>query len=157
MKPYTAFTNAKIILRDEIVDGTLLVGDGRIKEVVSGTTARPAEDLEGDYLIPGLVELHTDHLEGHYHPRPGVAWNAASAVIAHDAQVAAAGITTVFDALRAGTFDPGDLSARHAETLTKAITATQLAGHLRAEHFIHLRCELPCPVRRTTASESGDA
>ena len=67
---------------------------------------------KGDYLIPGLVELHTDHLEQHYHPRPGVTWPAISAVMAHDAQIAASGITTVYDALRAGTFDPGR-SLRH--------------------------------------------
>ena len=28
------------------------------------------EDLAGDLLLPGLVELHTDHLEAHYVPRP---------------------------------------------------------------------------------------
>lgn len=153
----TVFTNAQIVLPDEVVNGTLIVRDGRIFEVLEGQTATPAEDLEGDYLIPGLVELHTDHLENHYHPRPGVAWPAVSAVIAHDAQIAAAGITTVFDALRAGTFDPGDLSARHAETLTKAITAAQAAGHLRAEHFIHLRCELPCPDTAESAELTAAA
>ena len=153
----TVFTNAQIVLPDEVVNGTLIVRDGRIFEVLEGQTATPAEDLEGDFLIPGLVELHTDHLENHYHPRPGVAWPAVSAVIAHDAQIAAAGITTVFDALRAGTFDPGDLSARHAETLTKAITAAQTSGHLRAEHFIHLRCELPCPDTAESAELTAAA
>ncbi len=151
------FTNAQIVLPDEVVNGTLIVREGRIVEVLEGPTAVPAEDLEGDFLIPGLVELHTDHLENHYHPRPGVAWPAISAVIAHDAQIAAAGITTVFDALRAGTFDPGDLSARHAEALTKAITAAQTAGHLRAEHFIHLRCELPCPDTAESAELTAAA
>ena len=57
-------------------------------------------DLEGDYLLPGLVELHTDHLEAHYMPRPRVTWHAGSAVLAYDAQIAAAGITTVFDSFR---------------------------------------------------------
>ena len=153
----TVFTNTQIVLFDKVVNGTLIVRDERIFEVLEGQTATPAEDLDGDYLIPGLVELHTDHLESHYHPRPGVAWPAVSAVIAHDAQIAAAGITTVFDALRAGTFDPGDLSARHAETLTKAITAAQTAGHLRAEHFIHLRCELPCPDTAESAELTAAA
>ena len=102
------------------------------------------EDLDGDYLIPGLVELHTDHLESHFMPRPGVEWPPHYAVIAHDAQIAAAGITTVFDALRAGSFDPGDLSARQGEKLAFAIHAAQENDHLRAEHFIHIRCELPC-------------
>ena len=139
------FTNARVVLPDEVVDGTVIVRDGRIAEILDGRiAAQPAEDLEGDFLVPGLVELHTDHLESHYHPRPGVAWPAIPAVMAHDAQIAAAGITTVFDALRAGTFEPGDLSAQHARALSSAIAGAQNMGQLRAQHFIHLRCELPC-------------
>jgi alpha-D-ribose 1-methylphosphonate 5-triphosphate diphosphatase len=153
----TVFTNARIVLQDEVVAGTLVVCDGSIVEIMEGNVVSPAEDLDGDYLIPGLVELHTDHLESHYHPRPGVAWPAVPAVIAHDAQIAAAGITTVFDALRAGTFDPGDLSAHHARALSGAISAAQQAGQLRAQHFIHLRCELPCPDTAESAASTADA
>ena len=103
-------SNARIVLADEVIDGSLAIENGTIAAIDSGPSTR-FDDVEGDYLIPGLVELHTDHLESHFHPRPGVEWPAASAVISHDAQIAAAGITTVFDALRAGSFDPGDLSA----------------------------------------------
>jgi alpha-D-ribose 1-methylphosphonate 5-triphosphate diphosphatase len=136
-------SNAKLVLADEVVRGSLAVEHGEIIAIDSGPSAK-FDDLDGDYLIPGLVELHTDHLESHFHPRPGVEWPAVSAVISHDAQIAAAGITTVFDALRAGSFDPGDLSARSGEHLASAIHSAQADGHLRAEHFIHLRCELPC-------------
>lgn len=153
----TIFTNARIVLPDEVVEGTLVVRDGRIFEVIEGEVDSADEDLGGDYLIPGLVELHTDHLENHYHPRPGVAWPPVPAVMAHDAQVVAAGITTVFDALRAGTFDPGDLSAHHARALAAAINEAQTAGHLRAEHFIHLRCELPCPDTAESAAMTAEA
>lgn len=137
-------SNCKLVLHDEVVNGSLVIEDGLIKQIDQGDVHSAHEDLDGDYLIPGLVELHTDHLEGHFHPRPGVDWPAVSAVIAHDAQIAASGITTVFDALRAGAFDPEDLSAHEGENLARAITAAQDAGHLRAEHFIHIRCELPC-------------
>ncbi|MFN0191963.1 MAG: alpha-D-ribose 1-methylphosphonate 5-triphosphate diphosphatase [Aestuariivirga sp.] len=139
----SVLANAHIVLADEIIFGSIRINDGRIDAISSGA-ARAADDLEGDYLIPGLVELHTDHLESHYHPRPGVEWPAEPAVIAHDAQIAATGITTVFDALRAGSFDPGDVSAGNGEKLCAAIHAVQAAGSLRAEHHIHLRCELPC-------------
>lgn len=153
----TVFTNARIVTADEVVDGTLIVRNGEVAEIVEGGTSAPAEDFEGDYLVPGLVELHTDHLENHYHPRPGVNWPAIPAVIAHDAQIAAAGITTVFDALRAGTFDPGDLSAQHAGILATAIVEAQRLGQLRAEHFIHLRCELPCPDTAESAQMTAAA
>jgi alpha-D-ribose 1-methylphosphonate 5-triphosphate diphosphatase len=152
------FTNARVVLPEDVVDGTVVVQDGRIIEIIDGHVASaPAEDLEGDFLIPGLVELHTDHLESHYHPRPGVAWPAIPAVMAHDAQIAAAGITTVFDALRAGTFEPGDLSAQHAKALSHAIFEAQRTGRLRAEHFIHLRCELPCPDTALSAELTAEA
>src|SRR3546814_18066046 len=62
--------------------------------------------LEGDYLMPGLIELHTDNLEKYMNPRPGVDWPSESAVLAHDAQIVSAGITTVFDALAIGEVNP---------------------------------------------------
>ena len=153
----TLFTNARILLPDEIVEGTVIVRDGKVFEVVQGKVAASAEDMDSDYLIPGLVELHTDHLESHYLPRPGVAWPAIPAVMAHDAQIAAAGITTVFDALRAGAFEPGDRSAREAMSLCAAIFEAQDSGRLRAQHFIHLRCELPCADTAESAEMTAKA
>ena len=138
----TAFTNVRIVLADEIVDGSVLVRDGMIVAIEPGGS-RNGEDMEGDYLIPGLVELHTDHLENHYRPRPGVFWDPMAALHAHDAQIACSGITTVFDAVRIGSdVDLPDMLA-HAEKLVSAVRAGGQAGWMRAEHFIHLRCELP--------------
>ena len=59
--------------------------------------------------MPGFVELHTDALEAHYKPRPRVRWSPDAAVQQHDAQVAASGITTVFDALRVGLDQENDM------------------------------------------------
>ena len=102
-------------------------------------------DLDGDWLLPGFVELHTDNLEKHYAPRPGVRWPARSAVIAHDAQIAAAGITTVFDAVAVGdVFVKGDRVAGLRD-MFEAIAAAQPADLLRAEHHVHLRCEISYP------------
>ena len=153
----TLFTNARVMLADAILNGTVVVREGKVLEVIEGRIAAPAEDIDGDYLIPGLVELHTDHLESHYLPRPGVAWPAIPAVMAHDAQIAAAGITTVFDALRAGSFEPGDRSARESTSLSAAIFTAQNSGRLRAEHFIHLRCELPCADTAESAEMTAQA
>lgn len=135
------FRNAKVVLPGEIITGSVVVRDGVIADV--GSDTQWGEDLGGDYLIPGLIELHTDHLETHYRPRPGVFWDALSALHAHDVQIAGSGITTVFDAVRIGS-DP-DLPdmGQHVEKLTGAIDAGREGGWLRAEHFVHLRCELP--------------
>ena len=138
----TAFRNGRIVLKDEIVVGSVSVANGVISAIDSGAGA-VGEDLEGDYLIAGLVELHTDHLENHYRPRPGVFWDPLAALHAHDTQIAGSGITTVFDAVRIGSDqDLPDMGVHIAELLG-AIGEGRAAGWLRAEHFIHLRCELP--------------
>lgn len=137
------FSNARIVLDDAVMEGSLLVRDGRIAEI--GGASAMGEDFEGDYLIPGLVELHTDHIENHFAPRPKVRWNPVAAVQAHDAQVAASGITTVFDALRVGTDEQADMGPEDMLTLAGAIREGRAKDRLRADHFIHLRCEVSAP------------
>ena len=136
--------NARIVTRDEEFTGVVRIENGQIAEVDRGTTqAAEAQDWEGDYLLPGLVELHTDNLEKHLAPRPGVLWNVDAAFVIHDAQVAAAGITTVFDALAIGS--RVDVGLRGRETQRNAAAALERLssqGLLRADHFLHLRCEV---------------
>lgn len=136
-------SNARLVLRDRVLAGSVRVTDGLISSVESGETVS-GEDLHGDYLIPGLVELHTDHLETHYSPRPGVRWNAISAIQSHDAQVAAAGITTVLDCLRMGT-DDADYEAGEMLALAGYLQRAEDQNRLRAEHLLHLRCEVSSP------------
>jgi alpha-D-ribose 1-methylphosphonate 5-triphosphate diphosphatase len=139
--------NARIVTRDEEFVGVVRVEGGLIAEVAPGNTAAPdAEDWGGDYLLPGMVELHTDNIEKHLAPRPGVMWNHEAAILVHDAQVAAAGITTVFDALGIGSRP--DVGVRGEEIQTKCAASIQRfasRGLLRAEHFLHLRCEVATP------------
>ena len=141
----TVFRNARMVLPHEIVVGSVKVEDGAIAAIDAGIS-RVGEDLDGDYLVPGLIELHTDQLESHYRPRPGVYWNALAALQAHDVQIAGSGITTVFDAVRIGSDPetPGGM-ARHVQVLVDAIGTGMADGRLKADHLIHLRCELPTP------------
>ncbi len=138
------FKNARLVLPDSVEDGSLATADGLISDI-GGASGVAGHDCEGDFLLPGLVELHTDHLEVHYAPRPKVRWNPVSAVQAHDAQIACAGITTVFDALRVGMDEDADLRAEDMRELADAIETGKNEGRLRADHFIHLRCEVSAP------------
>ncbi|THV22300.1 alpha-D-ribose 1-methylphosphonate 5-triphosphate diphosphatase [Peteryoungia ipomoeae] len=135
------FTNARIVLEDRILDGSVVIRDGKIAEIAEGSSAA-GEDFGGDFLIPGLIELHTDHLESHYSPRPGVRWHMTSAIQAHDAQVTTSGITTVFDCLRMGSDEDGGFDRGEMRALADAIQAAERDDRLRAEHLIHLRCEV---------------
>lgn len=141
MPTETAFKNARIVLEDSIVEGSVLIRDGVIASVDEGHSSA-GEDFGGDYLLPGLVELHTDHLEAHYSPRPGVRWNPVAAIQAHDAQIAGSGITTVFDCLRMGSDEAEGFRDGEMRTLADALEEAQREGRLRAEHRIHLRCEV---------------
>lgn len=138
--------NARLVLARETVAGSVAVDDGRIAAVDHGTSAVPAAiDVEGDYLLPGLVELHTDNFERHLMPRPKVRWPEFQALVAHDAEIAAAGITTVYDALGVGDADGAALRGQDMRGIVASLQRTAEAGILRAEHRLHIRCEIPAP------------
>jgi len=139
-------SNARLVLADQVIHGSLLIRDGLISDISAGASSLPqAQDLGGDLLLPGLVELHTDNLEKHMSPRPGVDWPSASAVLTHDAQIVAAGITTVFDALSIGDINPKGKRMQQLGVMLEAIAAAEAAGQTRAEHRLHLRCEVSHP------------
>jgi len=144
MTAESVFTNGRIVLSDEVLDhGTVHLRDGLIAAVDSSKSHLPAAiDLQGDTLIPGLVELHTDHIEQHYAPRPRVRWNPVAAVAAHDVQIAGSGITTVLDAIRVGTDYDSRMNTGDSRALVAALEEARRHDRLRADHFIHLRCEV---------------
>jgi alpha-D-ribose 1-methylphosphonate 5-triphosphate diphosphatase len=145
-------TNARIVLADEVIPcGCVTVADGRIVAIAEGGDAArgnfdQVEDLAGDLLLPGLVELHTDHLEAHYVPRPKVHWDPVAAVVSYDGQLATSGITTVLDSLRVWREEGAEDIDGQAGILANAIATARDAELLRIEHFLHLRCEVPMPL-----------
>ena len=136
------FTNARIVREAEVVSGTLVVRGGSIHDISGGSTRAEGVDCDGDLLIPGLVELHTDNLERHIEPRPGVDWPRQAALIAHDRELAGAGITTVFDAMRVGSSTDGRDYRAYARGLATDLLALRGHGALRISHHIHLRAEI---------------
>ena len=144
--PELSLANARLVLVDEVVTGSLQVRQGRIAAVDTGTAVPlGALDLAGDYLLPGLVEIHTDNFERHLMPRPKVNWPELPALLAHDAEIAAAGITTVFDALGVGEADTDSLRGSAWTGVVDTLQRCMDRGLLRADHHFHVRCELPAP------------
>lgn len=140
--PSMTLTNARIVLADDVIHGSLRIDDGKIVEISDDPTVT-GTDLAGDYLMPGIVELHTDQVESHFQPRPQRFWDPISAVIAHDAQMSASGMTTVLDALRIGSGPTdGNRMAANARLLIDAVIHATESNLLRADHFVHLRCEV---------------
>jgi alpha-D-ribose 1-methylphosphonate 5-triphosphate diphosphatase len=138
--------NAHVVTESEAFVGCVVVEGGTIRSVERGSTAvQGAEDWEGDWLMPGLVELHTDNLEKHLVPRPGVLWNATSATVTHDAQCAATGITTVLDSVVIGDMDQGGARSQTQHSSIEALHSCRTRGLMRVEHLLHLRCEVSAP------------
>jgi alpha-D-ribose 1-methylphosphonate 5-triphosphate diphosphatase len=141
----TILANAMLVLPNEVIHGAIRVQDGQIAAIdAGGTIPQGAIDCEGDLLMPGLIELHTDNLERHIEPRPRVNWPHASAIIAHDAELASVGITTVFDALRVGSVVSNKKAnyGEYARLLADEILELRAKGALRISHFLHLRAEV---------------
>ena len=137
-------TNATVVLPDGVIDATVAVQDGRIADVQAGRSSiASALDLDGDFLMAGLVDLHTDNLERQVQPRQNARWPSRAALVAHDAQCVAAGVTTVFDALCVGNAGFDDDRPRTCAEGVADLDALAPTGLLKAEHFLHLRCELP--------------
>lgn len=143
----TTFINARIVTPDGTRTGALTIEDGRIAEVAA--TAAPADaahDLDGAYLIPGIVDLHTDHVERHTHPRTGVLWPALPALLAYDAVIISGGTTTVFDSLSVGASMQKQERRDLFRPLVAAMDAARAANLFRADHLLHLRCEISDPA-----------
>ena len=144
----TILTNARLILEDEVVTGTIAFDESGIRSVDQGRSSLPeAIDVQGDYVAPGLVEMHTDNMEKHFMPRPKVFWpNGLAAALVHDAQMAAAGVTTVYDAICAGTpFSAKDYRKDIFADVMNALRLGSAEGVFRIDHRIHMRCELTSP------------
>lgn len=136
--------NVKLVLENEVVHGSLEMQDGEIRAFAeSQSHLSEAMDGEGGWLLPGLIELHTDNLDKFFTPRPKVDWPAHSAMSSHDALMVASGITTVLDAVAIGDVRDGGDRLENLEKMINAIEETQKRGVNRAEHRLHLRCELP--------------
>lgn len=136
--------NVKLVLDDQVVEGSLEMQNGVISAFADSRSQLPqALDAQGGWLLPGFIELHTDNLDKFFTPRPKVDWPAHSAMSSHDALMVASGITTVLDAVAVGDVRDGGHRLDNLQKMIDAIVNSQNAGLNRAEHRLHLRCELP--------------
>ena len=136
-------TNVNLVLENEVVRGSVELRDGVIANMSDSTSQLPgAFDGENGFLMPGLIELHTDNLEKYFTPRPKVNWPPLSAMSAHDTQLIGSGITTVLDAVALGDYRDGNRQ-ENLDQFINTVAESQKRGLTRAEHRIHLRCEVP--------------
>lgn len=136
-------SNARIVTPDGLFEGSLAIEDGRISGL---TQASDGRDLGGAFLIPGIIDLHTDHVERHTHPRVGVIWPSLPALLAHDAVIISGGTTTVYDSLSVGAAMQKPERRELFEPLVASLREAIAKDLFRAEHLLHLRCEISDPA-----------
>lgn len=144
MSANLCLANAQLVLSDRTALGSITIEAGVISEITEGDSIPSgALDCGGDLVLPGLVELHTDNVERHIEPRPEVDWPHLPALLAHDAELASTGITTVFDAMRVGSIHSGKgRYIDYARKLADELLSARAAGMFKISHFLHLRAEI---------------
>lgn len=146
MQDTLVITNAQVVMPYATVRGSVHIRDGVIQEIATSTSSVPsALDFGGDFLLPGMIDVHTDNLERHLLPRNNADWPVMAALIAHDAQLATAGITTVLDSMCIGTMGAGVRSFEKVEEAIRLTGKQESREIFRVEHLLHLRAELSSP------------
>lgn len=133
--------NARLVLPDRVVDGGLVVEDGRITDILEGGYITEGQDLNGQWLIPGLIDIHTDYFEKELHPRPSAAFPVELAFHMMDTRALSSGLTTVLGAVRISEDQKGKSQhpLRADCGLGLAREYDRLASMSSARHLMHIR------------------
>ncbi|MEW8431941.1 MAG: alpha-D-ribose 1-methylphosphonate 5-triphosphate diphosphatase, partial [gamma proteobacterium symbiont of Ctena orbiculata] len=138
----TCLTHARVVLFDEIVpDTAVLIEDGVIAAIDPLSTAgSEVIDLQGKWLLPGMVDLHCDALEKEVEPRPNVHFPLTFACAQADKRNAAAGITTVYHALSFAHDELGVRNNHFAAEIARAVHHWH--PHGLVDNRVHCRYEI---------------
>lgn len=147
MSPATLFRNARLILPERVMTGAdLLVREGRIAAIGEHLVSSPDTveiDARGLYLMPGMIDLHTDSLEKEICPRPGANFPIDVALVEFDRKLAGIGITTVYHSMHYGyQADATHRMPVSPEELVRAIRAYGRSEQALTRTRFHLRFEI---------------
>ncbi|MBT2971479.1 MAG: alpha-D-ribose 1-methylphosphonate 5-triphosphate diphosphatase [gamma proteobacterium symbiont of Ctena orbiculata] len=138
----TCLTHARVVLFDEIAyDASVLIEDGVITAIDPLSSAgSEVIDLQGKWLLPGMVDLHCDALEKEVEPRPNVHFPLTFACAQADKRNAAAGITTVYHALSFAHDELGVRNSHFAAEIARAVHDWH--PHGLVDNRVHCRYEI---------------
>ena len=136
--------NARVVLPDRVVrEADLRVRGGTVVELTGDVLephGEPVLEADGDWLLPGLVDVHCDAIEREVQPRPGVCLPVDAALAELDGKLALCGVTTVFHAVSFGAGE-GVRSNELAAALVRAIAALGRRRTL-VRHRAHVRLDV---------------
>lgn len=134
----TILTNARIVRPDGEMNGTLVIDSGRIAEILPHRIPGGI-DLQGAYLIPGVIDIHTDYLEREMAPRPTAKIPIELALHVMDLRALSCGLTTICSAARISEEREGRPGSWRGDGVALAIKFEELIPQMRANHRIHVR------------------
>lgn len=132
-------TNARIVTPDADFLGSVAIENKRIVEVLPERTFSEGLDAGGAWLIPGVIDMHTDYLEKEIAPRPSAEFPLELAFHFMDMRALACGVTTVLGAVRISGESESGGSIWRRDGVELGRRYDELAEHAKARHLIHLR------------------
>jgi len=138
-------TNAKIVMPDRTLNGSVVIENGKIEKITSDKIEGDnIIDAKGKFLLPGLIDIHGDDLEKEISPRPSVNFPLDFALINLDRKTAACGITTKLHAIA---YFEDELKGRHPAKSKEILkTLNRLRNKLLVNNLIHARCEISSDI-----------
>lgn len=134
--------DAQIVTPEAVLKGNIRIEGDHIAAIGPEVTSKPDDDVvaaDGQYLLPGLIDLHGDDIEGQLQPRNGTQMDTSMALAAADRSNVAAGITTKYHAIA---FENDPDEGRTTELAVELSDAIRSADSLLADHRVHVRCEV---------------
>ncbi|MEA1913916.1 MAG: alpha-D-ribose 1-methylphosphonate 5-triphosphate diphosphatase [Campylobacterota bacterium] len=120
-----------------IKNSSFCTENGKFKNIAKECKCDNIVDLQGQYVLPGIVDIHGDSFERCIAPRPGVHLPLKSALYENDNNLLSAGITTFFYSIT-DSFESGLRSRQNAKEMIEFITTNTL----RCRSLIHIRHEV---------------
>jgi alpha-D-ribose 1-methylphosphonate 5-triphosphate diphosphatase len=133
-----SITNVRAVLADRLLDdATVVVEEGLIAGVADGRTAATpvSYDGSGAFLLPGVIDTHSDGVEREIWPRPAAPFPVDFALRVFEGRLQAAGVTTVFHGVG---FQE---KQSYQRTVAQAVELCEEVGKRRAT------AEVPCDHR----------
>lgn len=137
----TIISNARIVTPKSSFVGSVVIEDDRISAVEERRTYADGIDVGGQWLIPGLIDIHTDYFEKELHPRPSAAFPAELAFYMMDMRALASGLTTILGAVRISADEKKSNAhpLRQNFGLALADEYERLSQNASARHLMHVR------------------
>jgi len=142
-----AIKNGRIITQAQIIeDKILLINKDRIAGFVDHiNSAERVVDAHGRYIMPGIIDIHSDKIEQYIQPRPTSQMDFEFGLKVCERDLLGAGITTIYHSLslfQDEIFGKGLLRTKdNVQKITDLISNIHLRNHL-IHHRIHLRIEI---------------